>query len=108
MGGTSVVSDAVLHQLTAFATRCAVLRGPDRYATAANLSASTFAANSVGTAYVASGTSFPDGLAVGPVAGQERLAATARAVELPAAPASRQSSGGSIRRGSSSSAAPPW
>ena len=70
MGGTSVVSDAIMHQLTAFADTVRRVAGPDRYATAANLSASTFAANSVGTAYVASGTSFPDGLAVGPVAGQ--------------------------------------
>ena len=70
MGGTSVVSDAILQRLTAYAGTVRRVSGPDRYATAASLSASTFAANSVGTVYVASGTSFPDGLAVGPVAGR--------------------------------------
>jgi putative cell wall-binding protein len=47
------------------------IAGADRYATAVDLSASTFAANSVGTVYVASGTSFPDGLSAGPVAGRQ-------------------------------------
>ena len=34
-----------------------------------SLSKATFGTNSVGTVYVASGTSFPDGLSAGPVAG---------------------------------------
>ena len=69
MGGTSVVSDAVVHQLRPYATTVVRIAGADRYATAVNLSASIFAANSVGTVYVAAGSSFPDGLSAGPVAG---------------------------------------
>ncbi|MEO7296344.1 MAG: cell wall-binding repeat-containing protein, partial [Candidatus Limnocylindria bacterium] len=70
MGGTSVVSDAVLQQLKPYAASVRRVAGADRYATAVNLSATTFAANSVGTAYVAVGSAFPDGLAAGPVAGR--------------------------------------
>jgi len=69
MGGTSMVSDGVLQQLSAYATTVRRIAGADRYATAVNLSASIFAANSVGTVYVAAGSSFPDGLSAGPVAG---------------------------------------
>jgi type VII secretion-associated serine protease mycosin len=69
MGGSSVVSDAVVQQLDRHAAIVRRVAGADRYATAVNLSASTFAANSVRTVYVAAGTSFPDGLAAGPVAG---------------------------------------
>ncbi|HYI66867.1 MAG TPA: S8 family serine peptidase [Candidatus Limnocylindrales bacterium] len=71
MGGPSIVSDAVLQQMTAYAGTVRRVAGADRYATAVSLSASTFAANSVGTVYVASGTSFPDGLAAAPVAGRK-------------------------------------
>jgi putative cell wall-binding protein len=59
----------VLQQLSAYATTVRRIAGADRYATAVNLSASIFAANSVGTVYVAAGSSFPDGLSAGPVAG---------------------------------------
>jgi putative cell wall-binding protein len=45
------------------------MAGADRYTTAVALSKATFAANSVGTVYVATGRSFPDGLSAGPVAG---------------------------------------
>lgn len=69
LGGTSAVSDAVLNQLKAHAGTVRRIAGVDRYATAVNLSASAFAPNSVYTVYVAAGTSFPDGLAAGPVIG---------------------------------------
>ncbi len=70
MGGTSMVSDAVVQALKSHAATVSRVAGADRYATAVNLSASTFAANSVGTVYVAAGSSFPDGLSAGPVAGR--------------------------------------
>ncbi|HEV8054086.1 MAG TPA: cell wall-binding repeat-containing protein, partial [Candidatus Limnocylindrales bacterium] len=69
MGGTSMVSNAVLQQLGGYAGTVRRIAGADRYATAVNLSASTFAANSVNTVYLAAGSSFPDGLSAGPVAG---------------------------------------
>ncbi len=45
------------------------MAGADRYTTAVALSKATFADDSVGTVYVATGRSFPDGLSAGPVAG---------------------------------------
>lgn len=68
MGGSGVISDAIVAQL---ARQAPVTRfgGSDRYATAVALSAASFAANGVGTVYVASGASFPDGLSAGSVAG---------------------------------------
>jgi len=47
------------------------IAGPDRYATAARISASQFAPG-VATAYIASGTTFPDALAAAPVAAAAR------------------------------------
>jgi len=69
MGGTGVISDAVVEQLRAFAPSVLRVAGPDRYATAVSLTASSIAAGSVSTVYLATGTSFPDGLSAGPVAG---------------------------------------
>ena len=69
MGGTSMVSEAVLTQLRTHAGTVTRIAGADRYQTAVNLSASTFGANSIHTAFVAAGTSFPDGLSAGPVVG---------------------------------------
>ena len=69
MGGSSAVSNVVLQQLEMYAGSVRRISGADRYATAVNLSASTFAANSVSTVYLATGSAFPDGLSVGPVAG---------------------------------------
>ena len=68
MGGTGAISAGVAAQLAAHGsvTRMA---GADRYTTAVALSRATFADNSVGTVYVATGRSFPDGLSAGPVAG---------------------------------------
>jgi putative cell wall-binding protein len=68
MGGPAAVSSAVASQLQAYTTG-AVTRwsGPDRFATAAAISAATFAPG-VPLAAVAVGTNFPDALAGGPAA----------------------------------------
>ncbi len=66
LGGPNTISPAVEKQLRSYDTRI-VERwdGADRYATSAEISRNVFRAG-VGTAYVASGEVFPDGLAVGP------------------------------------------
>lgn len=69
MGGTGVISDAVLAQLAPYAASVRRVAGADRYATAASLTAATLASDSVSTVYIATGTAFPDGLSAGPVAG---------------------------------------
>lgn len=69
LGGTQVVSDAVVAQLDIFSTGPVTrLAGVDRYATAAAISAVTFQPG-VPVALVATGDAFPDALAAGPVAG---------------------------------------
>ncbi|HEX2883705.1 MAG TPA: cell wall-binding repeat-containing protein, partial [Candidatus Limnocylindria bacterium] len=68
--GAGVVSDAVVAQLRGFAPDVQRVAGTDRYSTAVALSAATYAANSVSHVYIATGTAFPDGLTVGPVAGR--------------------------------------
>ena len=72
LGGTAVVSDAVVAKLRGYATSGVTTRiaGPDRYATAARTSAATFAAG-VPVAYVATGASFPDALTGGVAAGRQ-------------------------------------
>jgi subtilisin family serine protease/putative cell wall-binding protein len=69
MGGPSVVSDAVLAQLGAFAPSVRRVAGADRFATAAALSQATAVAGATERVYIATGASFPDGLSAGPVAG---------------------------------------
>jgi putative cell wall-binding protein len=63
-GGPSVVSDAVLNALRPYATSGVVERvfGGNRYATAAQLSATAFP-RGVSVAFVATGQNFPDALA---------------------------------------------
>lgn len=69
LGGTGAVSDAVEDQLDAYTTGAVIrLAGSDRYSTAANISADSFAAN-VPVVYISTGLNFPDALAGGPVAG---------------------------------------
>ena len=71
LGGTGVITQAVQNQLATFAPGGASrLAGADRYATAAAISAATFAAG-VPVAYVATGLAFPDALSGGPAAGRE-------------------------------------
>lgn len=69
LGGTGVISDSVAASLRGFATSGTVerLSGANRYATAVDVSASTFADASV--VFVATGANFPDALGGGPVAG---------------------------------------
>lgn len=69
LGGSGAVSDAVVAQLRSHAPDVQRAAGSDRYATAVAVSASTFTSDSVSHVYIATGTSFPDGLSVGPVAG---------------------------------------
>jgi spore germination protein YaaH/putative cell wall-binding protein len=70
LGGTGAVGDAVLRLLRAYATSGSVTRlsGADRYATAIAVSKATTGANTPRTVYVATGVSFPDGLAGTPAA----------------------------------------
>ena len=72
LGGTAVISDAVVAKLRGYATSGVATRiaGSDRYATAARTSAATFAAG-VPVAYVATGASFPDALTGGVAAGRQ-------------------------------------
>jgi putative cell wall-binding protein len=69
LGGSSVVSDAVLAGLRGYATTGSVTRlaGADRYATAVDVSSRTFGGSRV--VFVATGQNFPDALGGGPVAG---------------------------------------
>jgi putative cell wall-binding protein len=64
IGGPSVVSDGVLAAVQGYATGGSVERvaGANRFATAARISATTFAAG-VPVAYIATGRNFPDALA---------------------------------------------
>ena len=72
LGSAGVVGDAVANALVPYTTSGVVerLAGPDRYATAAAISAATFAPG-VPVAYIATGTNFPDALA-GAAAGGHR------------------------------------
>lgn len=70
LGGTSVVSDAVLSRLRPYATGGSVTRlaGADRYATAVAVSKATTGSDAPRTVYVATGANFADGLAGTPAA----------------------------------------
>ena len=69
IGGPGVVSDAVLNAARGYATTGAVGRtyGADRFQTAVAVSVATFGA-SAASAFVATGTGFPDALSAVPVA----------------------------------------
>ncbi|HET9878939.1 MAG TPA: cell wall-binding repeat-containing protein [Candidatus Limnocylindria bacterium] len=69
LGGTGAVSEGVRNQLVGYATTGKVFRlaGSDRYATAVVASQVSYRGGSE-AAFVATGTTFPDGLAGGPVA----------------------------------------
>ncbi len=69
LGGTGVVSSAVETALSAYTTGTVTrLAGSDRYATSAAISAASFAPG-VSTAYIATGSNFPDALSGASVAG---------------------------------------
>jgi putative cell wall-binding protein len=71
-GGPSSVSDAVLKALRQHAGSVTRLSGPNRYDTAAAISAATFGANP-STVYIATGGTFPDALAGAGVAGRDNV-----------------------------------
>jgi putative cell wall-binding protein len=71
LGGASAVSDAVVADLASYTTGVVTrIAGPDRYSTAAQVSAATFQPG-VPVAYVAFGGNYPDALAGGPAAGSQ-------------------------------------
>jgi putative cell wall-binding protein len=67
VGGTSAVTTGVQTTLGSYSSNVTRVSGNDRYETAADLSAATFAVNT-NTVYVATGQNFPDALAGGPAA----------------------------------------
>ena len=73
LGSSGVVSDAVLNALKAYATGGNVVRyaGPNRFATAAAISAHTFSPG-VGVVYIANAYNFPDALAGAAAAGMKQ------------------------------------
>jgi spore germination protein YaaH/putative cell wall-binding protein len=69
LGGPSAVSDGVASALEAYTTGAVTrISGADRYATAVEVSEATTSTNGPRTVYLATGASFPDGLAGTPVA----------------------------------------
>jgi putative cell wall-binding protein len=86
VGGTSSVSSAVEASVrTLFGGTIVRLSGPDRYATAVAVSQRAFAGGASGP-FLATGTSFPDALAGGPVAAE--LGAPLLLVQASCSPAS--------------------
>ena len=67
LGGTGAVSAAVEAQLHTYSAVVNRVSGPDRYATAVALSKAEV--QTAGAPYVATGLTFPDALAGGPVVG---------------------------------------
>lgn len=70
LGGEKAVSPAVAVALKAAGRRVERISGPDRYATAVAV-ARTIAGDGPSTVYLASGTTYPDGLSVAPLATSE-------------------------------------
>ncbi len=69
LGAAGAVSDQVLSALRAYTPgSVSRLAGADRYATAAAVSAASFAADGPALVYLATGTTFADGLAAVPAA----------------------------------------
>ena len=66
LGGTAVVSDAVLDALRTFSPDVGRIAGADRFGTAAAIAQEFFPQPA--EAWLASGTAFPDALAAGPAA----------------------------------------
>ena len=68
LGGSGVISDGVLSKLRSYAGTVVRWAGSDRFATAAKISANSFAPG-VKVAYLATAQTFPDALSGGAVAG---------------------------------------
>ena len=69
-GGPSVVSNAVLSHLKAYAGTVTRQAGTDRYTTAVAISVANHSRSGVPVVYLATARSFPDALAAAPVAGR--------------------------------------
>jgi putative cell wall-binding protein len=70
LGSSAVVSDAVVRAMANLSgAQVSRIFGADRYATSASLSRSNYAADGPSKVFVATGATFPDGLAGSPVAG---------------------------------------
>ena len=69
LGGTGAVSAGVAASLAAYAGSVVRWEGPDRFGTAAAISSSSFAPG-VPVAYVTTGSTFPDALSGGAIAGR--------------------------------------
>lgn len=70
VGGTGVVSEAVVEQLRVRAATVSRIWGPDRYATSRELAAAVFGGQENRVAWLATGRDFPDALAAGAAAGR--------------------------------------
>jgi putative cell wall-binding protein len=71
-GGASVVSNAVLSRLQAYAGTVTRQAGTDRYTTAVAISVANHGRSVVPVVYLATARGFPDALAAAPVAGRDR------------------------------------
>lgn len=71
-GGASVVSNAVLSRLKAYAGTVTRQAGTDRYTTAVAISLANHSRSVVPVVYLATARGFPDALAAAPVAGRDR------------------------------------
>ncbi|MEO8511120.1 MAG: cell wall-binding repeat-containing protein [Chloroflexota bacterium] len=69
LGGSVVIGDAVLEAAAVWGAETSRLAGPDRYATSVEISKSLWSA--AGSVYIATGSSFPDGLAAAPLAARD-------------------------------------
>ncbi len=86
LGGSGVISAGVANALKAYAPTVTRLAGPDRFGTAAAVSAATFQPG-VKTAYIASAYDFPDALAGAAAAGTTKGPILLAAAVGPLAPA---------------------
>jgi len=69
LGGTSAIDGGVAGALAAYTSKVVRIAGVNRFDTSAQVSKATFSSG-VGTAYVATGTNFPDALAGAAIAAQ--------------------------------------
>ena len=70
VGGATAIADGVLGLVRTITSTVTRIAGADRYATATTGVAQAWGTAGSNTVYLASGTTFPDGLAVGPLAAE--------------------------------------
>ncbi|MBH0023564.1 cell wall-binding repeat-containing protein [Salinibacterium sp. SWN248] len=68
LGGSSIVSDSVFATLQTLSPSVSRVYGSNRYETSRLIAAATFPAGSTTTAFIATGSTFPDALSAGPAA----------------------------------------